>query len=109
MARNTPGFSGADLANLLNESALIAARYKKVVDAEDIDEARDKISFGRERRKLMDDEDRKITAYHEAGHALVQAVVDDGHLASTQGHNYSSWAKPWIDYVHAEEGCPESF
>ncbi|MGC6505327.1 MAG: ATP-dependent zinc metalloprotease FtsH [Coraliomargaritaceae bacterium] len=81
VARNTPGFSGADLANLLNESALIAARYnKKVVDAEDIDEARDKISFGRERRKLMDDEDRKITAYHEAGHALVQAVVDDGHL-----------------------------
>lgn len=81
VARNAPGFSGADLANLLNESALIAARYnKKVVDAEDIDEARDKISFGRERRKLMDDEDRKITAYHEAGHALVQAVVDDGYL-----------------------------
>ncbi len=72
VARNAPGFSGADLANLLNESALIAARYnKKVVDAEDIDEARDKISFGRERRKLMDDEDRKITAYHEAGHAIV--------------------------------------
>ena len=81
VARNTPGFSGADLANLLNEGALIAARYnKKVVDMQDIDEARDKISFGRERRKLMDDEDRKITAYHEAGHALVQAVVDDGHL-----------------------------
>jgi cell division protease FtsH len=81
VARNTPGFSGADLANLLNEGALIAARYnKKAVEMEDIDEARDKISFGRERRKLMDDEDRKITAYHEAGHALVQAVVDDGHL-----------------------------
>ncbi|MEO0510201.1 MAG: ATP-dependent zinc metalloprotease FtsH [Verrucomicrobiota bacterium] len=81
VARNTPGFSGADLANLLNEGALIAARYnKKVVEMQDIDEARDKISFGRERRKLMDDEDRKITAYHEAGHAIVQAVVDDGHL-----------------------------
>ena len=81
VARNTPGFSGADLANLLNESALIAARYnKKVVEMHDIDEARDKISFGRERRKLMDDEDRKVTAFHEAGHALVQAVVDDGHL-----------------------------
>ncbi|MEC8329582.1 MAG: cell division protein FtsH, partial [Verrucomicrobiota bacterium] len=80
-ARNTPGFSGADLANLLNEGALIAARYnKKVVEIQDLDEARDKISFGRERRRLMDDEDRKITAYHEAGHALVQAVVDDGHL-----------------------------
>jgi cell division protease FtsH len=81
VARNTPGFSGADLANLLNEGALIAARYnKKVVEMQDMDDARDKISFGRERRKLMDDEDRKITAYHAAGHALVQAVVDDGHL-----------------------------
>lgn len=81
VARNTPGFSGADLANLLNEGALIAARYNKdAVEMNDLDEARDKISFGRERRKLMDDEDRKITAYHEAGHAIVQAIVDDGHL-----------------------------
>jgi cell division protease FtsH len=81
VARNTPGFSGADLANLLNESALIAARYnKKVVDRFDIDEARDKIAFGRERRKLMDEEDKRMTAYHEAGHALVQAIIDDGHL-----------------------------
>lgn len=46
----------------------------------DIDEARDKISYGRERRRLMDDDDKKITAYHEAGHAIVQAVVDDGRL-----------------------------
>jgi cell division protease FtsH len=45
-----------------------------------VDEAREKISFGRERRRLMDDEDKRITAYHEAGHALVQAVIDDGHL-----------------------------
>ena len=81
VARNTPGFSGADLANLLNESALIAARYnKKVVDRHDVEEARDKIAFGRERRKLMDDEDKRMTAFHEAGHALVQAVIDDGHL-----------------------------
>ena len=81
VARNTPGFSGADLANLLNEGALIAARNnKKIVEIQDIDEARDKISFGRERRKLMDEEDRKITAYHEAGHAIVQAVIDDGTL-----------------------------
>lgn len=79
VARNTPGFSGADLANLLNEGALIAARHdKSFVESNDLDEARDKISYGRERRKLMDDEDRKITAYHEAGHAVVQAVVDDG-------------------------------
>ena len=81
VARNSPGFSGADLANLLNEAALTAARYnKKKIYPEDIDEAREKISFGRERRKLMDDEDRKLTAYHEAGHAVVQAVIDDGYL-----------------------------
>ncbi len=80
-ARNTPGFSGADLANLLNEAALVAARYNKSeVHMTDIDEAREKISFGRERRKLMDEEDRKIVAYHEAGHALVQAVIDDGKM-----------------------------
>ena len=81
VARNTPGFSGADLANLLNEGALIAARYnKKVVEMQDLDDARDKISFGRERRKLMDDEDRRITAFHEAGHAIIQALVDDGQM-----------------------------
>ncbi|HTB63052.1 MAG TPA: ATP-dependent zinc metalloprotease FtsH [Opitutales bacterium] len=81
VARKTPGFSGADLANLLNESALIAARYNKSeVQMPDIDEAREKISYGRERRKLMDAEDKKIVAYHEAGHAIVQAVIDDGKL-----------------------------
>jgi cell division protease FtsH len=81
LARATVGFSGADLANLLNEGALIAARRrKKVAERIDLDDAREKISFGRERRRVMDDEDRKIIAYHEAGHAIVQAVVDDGLL-----------------------------
>lgn len=81
VAKNTPGFSGADLENLLNESALIAARYdKKTVNRHNIDEAREKIAYGRERKKLMDAEDKKITAYHEAGHALIQAVIDDGYL-----------------------------
>jgi cell division protease FtsH len=81
VARNSPGFSGADLANLLNEAALTAARYnKKKIFPVDIDEAREKISFGRERRRLMDDDDKKLTAYHEAGHAIVQAVIDDGYL-----------------------------
>ena len=80
-ARNTPGFSGADLANVLNEAALLAARYgKNEVDEHDINESREKIAYGRERRRLMDDEDKELTAYHEAGHALVQAVIDDGHL-----------------------------
>ena len=81
LARATSGFSGADLANLLNEGALIAARRRKsAVERIDLDDAREKISFGRERRRVMDDEDRKIIAYHEAGHAIVQAVVDDGLL-----------------------------
>ncbi len=81
VARNTPGFSGADLANLLNEAALLAARYeKKEVDMSDLDNAREKIAFGRERRGLMDAEDKKITAFHEAGHALVAAVIDDDQL-----------------------------
>ncbi len=81
VAQNTAGFSGADLENLLNEAALMAARNnKKSVSKLDIDEARDKISFGRERKKLMDDADKKITAYHEAGHAIVQAIVDDGNF-----------------------------
>ena len=81
LARATAGFSGADLANLLNEGALIAARRrKKSVQPIDLDDAREKISFGRERRRVMDEEDRKIIAYHEAGHAIIQAVVDDGLL-----------------------------
>ena len=81
LARATAGFSGADLANLLNEGALIAARRrKKMAERIDLDDAREKISFGTERRRVMDDEDRKIIAYHEAGHAIVQAIVDDGLL-----------------------------
>jgi cell division protease FtsH len=79
VARGTPGLSGAELANLLNEGALLAARRnKKKVDMHDIEDAREKVQFGRERRRIMDDEDKKIVAYHEAGHALVGAVVDDG-------------------------------
>jgi len=81
IARGTPGLSGAELANLLNESALLAARRnKKKVEMDDVDEAREKVQFGRERRRIMDDEDKKVVAYHEAGHALVQAVIDDGNL-----------------------------
>jgi cell division protease FtsH len=81
LARGTPGLSGAELANLLNEAALLAARRgKKKVEMIDVDDAREKVQFGRERRRLMDDEEKKLTAYHEAGHALVQAVLDDGHM-----------------------------
>ena len=75
LARATASFSGADLANLLNEGALIAARRrKKMVERIDLDDAREKISFGTERRRAMDDEDRKIIAYHEAGHAIMGAL-----------------------------------
>ncbi len=81
IAKITPGCSGADLANLLNEGAIIAARRNdKTVTMDDIDEARDKVFFGRERRKLMDEGEKRLTAYHEAGHALIQAVIDDGRL-----------------------------
>jgi cell division protease FtsH len=81
IARGTPGLSGAELANLLNEAALLAARRgKKKVEMIDVDDAREKVQFGRERRRVMDDEEKKLTAYHEAGHALVQGVLDDGHL-----------------------------
>ncbi|MBI5819555.1 MAG: ATP-dependent zinc metalloprotease FtsH [Verrucomicrobia bacterium] len=80
IARGTPGYSGADLANLVNEAALIAARAnKKAVTMEEMEEARDKVRWGRERRsRLMDDKEKKCTAYHEAGHALVQAILDAG-------------------------------
>ena len=73
VARGTPGFSGADLANLINEAALLAARCdKKAVDIADLEEARDKVRWGRERRsRRISDHDRQVTAYHEAGHALV--------------------------------------
>lgn len=81
-ARNTTGCSGADLANLLNEAALIAARHrKKEIDDFDIEEAREKIFYGRERRRMMSEEDRKVTAWHEAGHALVQALLGDDEMA----------------------------
>jgi len=81
VARGTPGLSGAELANLLNEAALMAARRdKKKIDSFDIEDAREKVQFGRERRRIMDDEDKKIVAFHEAGHALVQAISDDGQM-----------------------------
>ncbi len=79
IARGTPGLSGADLANLLNEAALLAARRnKKKVEMIDVDDAREKVLFGRERRRVMDDAEKKLVAWHEAGHAIVQAILDDG-------------------------------
>ena len=73
IARGTPGFSGADLANLVNEAALFAARAnKKLVEMDDLEQAKDKVMMGAERRSMvMSEEDKRNTAYHEAGHAIV--------------------------------------
>src|SRR5210317_2213606 len=73
IARGTPGFSGADLANIMNEAALLAARKnKRIVTMIDVEEAKDKIMMGAERRsKVITEDDKKLTAYHEAGHAIV--------------------------------------
>jgi cell division protease FtsH len=77
VARGTPGFSGADLENLLNEAAILAARKnKQVIEPKDIDQATDKILMGLERENLfVTDEERKLLAYHEGGHAVVAAVL----------------------------------
>ncbi len=83
VARRTVGFSGADLENMLNESAILAARLnKKAIDMKDLEEAATKVKLGPEKKRLQSDEDRRMTAYHEAGHALV------------------SWHMPHMDPVH---------
>lgn len=83
VAKRTVGFSGADLENMLNESAILAARLnKKAIDMKDLEEAATKVKLGPEKRRLQSDDDRRMTAYHEAGHALV------------------SWYMPHMDPVH---------
>jgi cell division protease FtsH len=79
LARGTPGFSGADLANLINEAALFAARAnKKLVEMSDMEQAKDKILMGAERRSMvMTEDDKRLTAYHESGHAIVGRLVPD--------------------------------
>ncbi len=83
VAKRTVGFSGADLENMLNESAILAARLnKKAIDMRDLEEAATKVKLGPEKKRLQSEEDRRMTAYHEAGHALV------------------SWEMPHMDPVH---------
>jgi cell division protease FtsH len=78
VAKKTVGFSGADLENVLNESAIMAAREdRKLITMRDIDEAALKVTLGPERRKLQNENDKKVTAYHEAGHAIVGAFMPD--------------------------------
>lgn len=78
IAARTVGFSGADLKNLVNEAALLAGRkHKEKVDMEDLDQARDKIVLGNEREEMLDDDEKKLVAYHEAGHALVARLIPE--------------------------------
>ena len=78
VARGTPGFSGADLANIVNEAALLAMRRgKRMVTNTEFEDAKDKVMMGPERRSMvMTDDDKKLTAYHEAGHALVSINLE---------------------------------
>ena len=79
IARGTPGFSGADLANLVNEAALLAARRsKRLVTQQEFEDAKDKVLMGAERRSLvMTEEEKKLTAYHEGGHALIALSIPE--------------------------------
>jgi len=81
IAKGTPGFSGAELSNLVNESALLAARkHKKEVDTSDLEQAKDKVIMGPERKSMiLSEEDKQITAYHEAGHAIVNLFAGASH------------------------------
>ncbi|MDO8655821.1 MAG: AAA family ATPase, partial [Nanoarchaeota archaeon] len=83
VSKRTVGFAGADLENMLNEAAILAARLaKKAIDMKDIEEAATKVKLGPEKKRLQSDDDRKMTAYHEAGHAIV------------------SWEMPHMDPIH---------
>ena len=112
IARGTPGFSGADLANLVNESALLAARKnKRIVTMEEIEESKDKVMMGAERRSMvMTEEDKKLTAYHEGGHAIValnEEASDPIHKATIIPRGRALgvvWTLPERDkYSHSRE------
>ena len=77
LAKGTPGLVGADLANLVNEAALLAARKKKkAVDMDDFEESKDKVMIGIQRKSvILTDDEKRVTAYHESGHALVAALT----------------------------------
>jgi cell division protease FtsH len=104
LAKGTPGLAGADLANLVNESAVLAARRNKsLVDMSDFEDAKDKVMLGVERRSLVLTEDERIlTAYHEAGHAIV-AIKTRAAIRSTRSRSFpgdARWASP--------RRCPKS-
>lgn len=108
LARGTPGFSGADLANLVNEAALFAARRsKRLVEMQDFEDAKDKIVMGPERRSaVMREEERRNTAYHESGHAVVAKLLpkaDPVHKVTIMPRGYAlglTWQLPEHDRVN---------
>jgi cell division protease FtsH len=108
LARGTPGFSGADLANLVNESALFAARRnKRSVDMQDFEDAKDKIYMGPERKSaVMREEERRNTAYHESGHAVVAKILpkaDPVHKVTIMPRGMAlgvTWQLPEFDRVN---------
>jgi len=108
LARGTPGFSGADLANLVNEAALFAARRnKRLVEMQDFEDAKDKIVMGPERKSaVMREEERKNTAYHESGHAVVAKLLpkaDPVHKVTIMPRGYAlglTWQLPEHDRVN---------
>ena len=93
LAAETPGFAGADLANLINEAALLAAHARKAaIDRQDLETALDRIVLGAERPLLVSERERRIFAYHEAGHALV-AHLDAGSRSGHEGQRCPPWAE----------------
>ena len=107
VARRTVGFSGADLENMLNEAAILAARLnKKLIDEADLEESATKVKMGPEKRRMQSEDDKKITAYHESGHALVSYFMphtDPVHRISIVGRGMSlghTLIPPSMDRVH---------
>jgi cell division protease FtsH len=107
VARRTVGFSGADLENMLNEAAILAAREsKKSIDMKDLEEAATKVKLGPEKKRIQSEEDKKITAYHESGHAIVSyamPMADPVHRISIVGRGMSlghTLIPPSFDRVH---------
>ena len=111
LAKRTPGFSGADLQNLLNEAALLAARHNKdQITMEDIDNSIDRVIAGIEKKsKVMTDEDKELTSYHEVGHALLARILKDAdelHKVSIIPRGYAlgvTWTKPKDEKVHTNK------
>ncbi len=107
VARGTPGFSGADLMNLVNEAALMAARRgKRVVTKDEFEDAKDKIMMGAERRTMvMTEQEKMLTAYHEGGHAIVALNVR-GDRSRPQGDDHP--ARPRARHGHAAAGTRQA-